>query len=96
MRFVVFIVILLPVGAKAAPLNKADCEAVYRCFEGCAAEHYNCIRSGSEAHLWKEVEARHPSFLERKILPMCEKVHSGVLSKDVAFHKFCKTKSSSE
>lgn len=74
----------------SSKINKADCEAVYLCFNGCASENYSCISTQSEARLWKEFEARHPSFFEKKILPMCERVHAGALSKDVAFHKFCR------
>ncbi|MCK1506309.1 hypothetical protein IVB21_15615 [Bradyrhizobium sp. 18] len=91
MRYLVLALLLLPVAANAASLNKADCEAVYLAFEGCAIAE-SPIRTNSESNRWKDVEARHPSFLEKKILPMCERVHSGALSKDVAFHTFCRTK----
>lgn len=90
--FVVSLVLLLPIAANAAGLNKRDCEFVNACFEGCAAQNYNCIRTGSEAHLAQEVMARHPALLEKKLLPLCEQVHSGALSKDAAYHRFCKTK----
>ncbi|SEC00884.1 hypothetical protein [Bradyrhizobium erythrophlei] len=90
MRYLVLILTLLPVAANAASLSKADCEAVYLAFEGCAIAE-SPIRTGSEAHRWQELHARHPSFLE-KIMPMCKQIYSGALSKDVAFRRFCKTK----
>lgn len=90
--YIVLLSQLLPVAANAATLNKRDCEFVFTCFEGCAAQNYNCIRTGSEAHLAQEVMARHPALLEKKLLPLCEQIHSGALSKDAAYHRFCKTK----
>jgi hypothetical protein len=92
MRIIALLALLMPVAANAASFSKADCEFVYLCFEGCAAEQYNCIRTGSEAHRAHDFMARHPSLLDKQILQMCEKIHSGALSKEVAFHKFCKTK----
>lgn len=85
MRYIVLLA-LFTTAANAAPFTDRECEILHAQFIACAA---NCEGGTCSAQLGRGiglVEDRH----HIDIYPLCQRVRYGEVSKDAAYHQFCK------
>ncbi|MGY3234086.1 hypothetical protein ACVMAJ_000976 [Bradyrhizobium sp. USDA 4448] len=101
MKFVVLLLVLLPVTANATPYNKDDCHFIELFVHECAIsppnghaykEGCSYIHSHHEALAHGYFRRRHHSPSDKALQSSCEQVCTGKASAIDMYHRFCRGK----